>query len=136
MNEGKGELSSEALKLLKTKFSGVSYMEYLQKSELREAVQTRFICSSRVVCFDVSPRKDYMVCECDDGTIQLWSLDSGNLTWKRFGGQTKRDVFRSVCEPCPHLNHPDTIVSLYRSVVFHPTKDVILPGILSKCYTF
>ena len=136
LNDGKGELSSEALKLLKTKFSGVPYMEYLQKNDLDEAIQTRFICSSTVVCFDVSPRKDYMVCECSDGTIQLWSLDSGNLKWKRFVGQTKRDVFRRVLNPNPHLNHSDTIVSLYCSVVFHPTKDVILPGTLSKCYTF
>ena len=68
-SDGKGELSSEALKLLKTKFSGVYYMEYLQKNDLQRAVQTRFICSSPVVCFDVSPRKDYMVCECVDGTI-------------------------------------------------------------------
>ena len=136
LNDGKGELPSEALKLLKTKFSGVSYMEYLQKNYLEEAIQTRFICSSEVVCFDVSPRKDYMVCECLDGTIQLWSLDSGNLKWKRFVGQRKADVFHLVLEPCPHLNNPDPILSLYRSVVFHPTKDVILPGILSKCYGF
>ena len=136
LNDRKGELSSKALKLLKTKFSDVSYMEYLQKNEFQEALQTRFICSSRVLCFDVSPRKDYMVCECADGTIQLWSLESGNLKWKRFVRLPKRDVFRRVFDPCPHLNQPDGIPSRYRSVVFHPSKDVILPGILSKCYTF
>ncbi|XP_015778905.1 PREDICTED: uncharacterized protein LOC107356798 [Acropora digitifera] len=136
LNEGKGELSSEARKLLRTKFSDVSYMEYLQKNELREALQARFICASSVVCFDVSPRKDYMVCECVDGTIQLWSLDSGNLKWTRSVGQAKRGIFRRVFEPGPHLNDLDHIESLYRSVVFHPSKDVILPGILSKCYTF
>ena len=136
LNDGKGELSSQALKLLETKFSDVSYMVYLQRNELQEALQTRFICSSEVVCFDVSPRKDYMVCECLDGTIQLWSLDSGNLKWTRFVGLTKRDVFRRVFEPCPRLNHPNPIESPYRSVVFHPSKDVILPGILSKCYRF
>ena len=136
LSDRKGELSSKALKLLKTKFSDVSYMEYLQKNEFQEALQTRFICSARVVCFDVSPRKDYMVCECVDGSIQLWSLGSGNLKWTRFGGMPKRDVLRSVFEPGPHLNDLDHIESLYRSVVFHPSKDVILPGILSKCYTF
>ena len=26
-------------------------------------------------------------------------------------------------------------MSRYRSVVFHPNRDVILPGILSKCFT-
>ena len=134
LNEGKGELSSKALKLLKTKFSDVSYMEYLKK-EPQEALQTRFICSSPVVCFDVSPRKDYMVCECADGSIQLWSLDSGNLKWTRFVELPKSNVFRSVFDPCPHLNPLGPPELLYRSVVFHPTKDVILPGILSKCYT-
>ncbi|XP_015765380.1 PREDICTED: uncharacterized protein LOC107344244 [Acropora digitifera] len=136
LNEGKGELSCKALQLLKTKFSDVSYMEYLHKNELREALQTQFICSSTVVCFDVSPRKDYMVCECDDGSIQLWSLDSGNLKWKRFVGLTERKALREVFNPCPHLNQPNPVESLYRSVVFHPSKDVILPGILSNCYTF
>ncbi|XP_044182603.1 uncharacterized protein LOC122963262 [Acropora millepora] len=136
LNEGKGELSSKALQLLKSKFSDVCYMEYLQKNEFQEALQTRFICSSEVVCFDVSPRKDYMVCECVDGSIQLWSLDSGNLKWKRFWGVPKRDISRSVFVPCPHLNQSNPIQSLYRSVVFHPSKELILPGILSKSYTF
>ncbi|XP_015778906.1 PREDICTED: uncharacterized protein LOC107356800 [Acropora digitifera] len=136
LNDGKGEFPSEALKLLKTKFSGVSYMKYLQKNDLQGAVQTRFICSAPVVCFDVSPRKDYMVCECMDGSIQLWSLDSGNLKWTRSVGQTEKFVLRKVSEARPHLNHPNPIVSLYRSVVFHPSKDVILPGSLSKCFTF
>ncbi|XP_015750690.1 PREDICTED: uncharacterized protein LOC107330630 [Acropora digitifera] len=136
LNEGKGELSSKALQLLKTKFSDVSYMKFLQKSDLRGAHQTEFLCSSSVVCFDVSPRQDYMVCECLDGSIQLWSLDSGNLKWKRFAGLRKSFVFRKVVDPCPHLNQPNPIESLYRSVVFHPSKNVILPGILSKCFTF
>ena len=136
LNDGKGELPSEALKLLKTKFSDVSYMEYLQRNEPQEAVQTRFICSSRVACFDVSPRKDYMVCECVDGSIQLWSLDSGNLKWTRFVELPKGDICRRVFDPCPHLNQLKSISSLYRSVVFHPSKDVILTGILRKCYTF
>ena len=38
--------------------------------------------------------------------------------------------------PGPHFNQPNIIYSLYRSVVFHPSKDVVLPGILSKCFTF
>ena len=136
LNDGKGELPSEAEKLLKTKFSDVSYMEYLQKNERQEALQTRFICSSPVLCFDVSPRKDYMVCECLDGSVQLWSLDSGNLKWKRFVGLPKRSIFRKMFVPGPYFNQPNIICSLYRSVVFHPSKDVVLPGILSKCYTF
>ena len=136
LNDGKGELPSEALKLLKTKFSHLSYMEYLQMNERQEALQSRFPCSSKVVCFDVSPRKDFMVCECDDGAIQLWSLDSGNLKWTHFVELPKGYLIRTVFDPCPQLNQPNLIDSFYRSVVFHPSKDVILPGILSKCYTF
>ena len=136
LSEGKGELPSKALQLLKTKFSDVSYMEYLHKDEFREALQTRFICLSFVVCFDVSPRKDYMVCECGDGSIQLWSLDSGNLKWKRFVGLRKWYLFRYVYVPRPYFTHINPIQSVYRCVVFHPSKDVILAGILSKCYTF
>ena len=131
-NEGKGELSSKALQLLKT---DVSYMDYLMK-EPQEAFQTRFICSSPVVCFDVWPRKDYMVCECADGSIQLWSLVSGNQKWTRFVRLKKWPVLRTVFVRRRHLNQPNPIYSLYRSVVFHPSKNVILPGNLSKCYTF
>ena len=83
LNEGVHELSSEASNLLDTKYSGIPYMEYLNKGDLRGAVQTRFYCSSEVACFDVSPQSDYMVCECRDGTIQLWSLNTGKLMWKR-----------------------------------------------------
>ena len=65
------------------------------------------------------------------------SLDSGNLKWTRLAELTKEHVIRWVFEPSPHLNDSDLVVeSRYRSVVFHPSKNVILPGNLSKCYTF
>ncbi|KAL9966356.1 hypothetical protein ACROYT_G024411, partial [Oculina patagonica] len=74
LNEGGPELSSEALKLLETRYSEIPYMEFVHKNDLEVLVQSKFPCSAEVVCFDVSPQLDYMVCECLDDTIQLWSL--------------------------------------------------------------
>ena len=139
LNEGVHELSPEASNLLDTKYSGIPYMEYLNKGDLRGAVQTRFYCSSEVACFDVSPQSDYMVCECRDGTIQLWSLDTGKLMWKRpvikkkhYSGlnayrvpYSYQSLFSFDCK-CAR--------SFFRSVIFHPSKDFILPGILSQAY--
>ena len=135
LNEGGPELSSEASKLLEDKYSNLSYLEYLDKDGLRGAVQSTFDCSSQVASFDVSPHSDYMVCECRDGTIQLWSLHTGQQKWNR-------PVFKLKQCSLPHiaLRGFDPIskfsLSYFRSVVFHPTEDVILPGVLSHAYSF
>jgi len=149
LNEGGPELSSEASNLLETKYPDVPYMEYLNKSDLHGAVQTEFYCSSKVACFDVSPKSDYMVCECCDGTIQLWSIQTGRLMWKRPVIEMKLysphgDAFRTS-DPCAFFPgfyslSPSQLcnvtLSYFRSVVFHPTEDVILPGVLSHAYAF
>ena len=83
LNEGGPELSSEALTLLETRYSEIPYMEFLHKKDQEVLVQTKFQCSSEVLCFDVSPQLDYMVCECQEDTIQLWSLHTGKQLWKR-----------------------------------------------------
>ena len=145
LNEGGDELSSQALKLLEAKFSNLPYMEYLHKNEIQGVVQTRFDCSSQVACFDVSPQSEFMVCECRDGTIQLWSILTGKQIWKRSVIKPKHyknhdfGPFRmSVVSPLPYgsLRQPQFVASYFRSVVFHPTEDVILPGVLSHAYTF
>ena len=145
LNEGGDKLSSQALKLLEAKFSHVPYMEYLHKNEIQEVVQTRFDCSSQVACFDVSPLSDFMVCECRDGTIQLWSILTGKQIWKRSAIKAKYyknhgiGPFRmSVVNPFPHgsLRQPQFVASYFRSVVFHPTENVILPAVLSHAYAF
>ena len=141
LNEGGPELSSQALNLLETKYSEMAYMEYLHKKDLQGRVQAIFECSATVACFDVSPRLDYMVCECTDNTIQLWSLHTGKQLWKRDVKVTKEYYFFGNQSPryrAPknffNFDHPP--LSLYRSVVFHPTEDLVLPGILSHAYTF
>ena len=149
LNEGGPELSYDASNLLKSKYSHISHMEYLDKNNLEGIVQTKFHCSSEVACFDVSPSSDYMVCECRDGTIQLWSLQTGKLVWKRPVIKVKRysrffQAFRTAAPASfsPHvlslpLSELSTFaLSCFRSVVFHPTRRLVLPGVLSETYSF
>ena len=63
LNLGGPELSSEASQLLESKYPEIPCMEYMEKNRMQESVQARFYCSSQVACFDISPQKDYMVCE-------------------------------------------------------------------------
>ena len=102
-----------------------------------------------MACFEVSPSSDYMVCECRDGTIQLWSLQTGKLVWKRPVIKMKRysrffQAFRTAAPASfsPHfLSLPLSEVftfalSCFRSVVFHPTRRLVLPEVLSETYSF
>ena len=135
LNEGGSDMRSEASSLLKKKYSNISYMEYLDKNHLQGSVQTTFDCSSKVACFDVSPQSDYMVCECRDGTVQLWSLHTGNLLWERPVINKKLYSFEeSAFKTCQ--GRFGLLLSCFSSVIFHPFKDVILPGVLSHAYTF
>ena len=149
LNEGGPELCYEASNLLKSKYSHISHMEYLDKNNLEGTVQTKFHYSSEVACFDVSPSSDYMVCECRDGTIQLWSLQTGKLVWKRPVIKMKLysrffQAFRTAAPASfsPHflslpLSEVSTFaLSCFRSVVFHPTRRLVLPGVLSETYSF
>ena len=141
LNEGGDELSSEALTLLETRYAEIPYMEFLHKKDQEVLVQTKFQCSAEVVCFDVSPQLDCMVCECVDGTIQLWSLHTGKQLWKRHAKVSKEYYRAVVCglafpEYLPYKMAPSSDVLLfYRSVVFHPTERLVLPGILSHAYS-
>ena len=133
LNQGCPELSSRATTILANELPNVPYMKYLEKEEQNEAFEARFYCSDTVACFDVSPEKDYMVCECRDGTVHLWSLETGNLVWIRFSlmmrefhhGKAVGDAYRQI-ENC---------LSFYRSVVFHPNGRNVLPGTLRNVYT-
>ena len=135
LNEGGSDMRSEASSLLKKKYSNISYMEYLDKNHLQGSVQTTFYFSSEVACFDVSPQSDYMVCECLDGTVQLWSLHTGNLIWKRPVINKKLYSFEKSAFKTSRGRF-GLLLSYFSSVIFHPFKDVILPGVLSHAYTF
>ena len=152
-NEGGPELSSQALNLLETRYSEMAYVEYLHKENVQTAIQAKFRCLGAVACFDVSPQLDYMVCECIDNTIQLWSLHTGKQLWKR-DVKVAKDYNNGFVEGCslyePYratksfyygnyyslVDASFPLKSLYRSVVFHPTQDCVLPGILSHSYSF
>ena len=134
LNQGGKVLTIEALNLLRNKYRDIPYMEVVHKETKQRGVVAQFECSSNVLCLDVSPQLDYMVCECDDGMLQLWSLQTGKLVWTRpviVEKSFKKSRLFIVCRNLPSV---DTL-SFFRSVVFHPTKECILPGILSQAYT-
>ena len=158
LNEGSSKLSSDSRQLLETKYTDRPYMEFLRKNDSQGDVQAMFYCFSRVVCFDVSRSLEFMVCECCDGSIQLWSLASGNLKWKRYVKPKHYDssfrVLRMMniddaCQPADFgrssgfrsfhskvYDPREDVIGFYRSVVFHPSKDVILAGELSHSFSF
>ena len=135
LNQGGKVLSVAASNLLQNKYPEIPYMEVVHKEMQRTGVVAKFECSSAVLCLDVSPQLDYMVCECSDGMLQLWSLQTGRLVWTRpvvvEKSFKKMAGFPNVCRNLPSVD----ALSLFRSVVFHPTKECILPGILSQAYT-
>ena len=134
VNEGGNVFAGEATKVLQS--HEIPYMEFLHKEAVKKGskkTQAEFLCNSVVVCFDISPTQEFMVCECCDGTIYLWSLKTGEQRWVRRTEvkkcYSKLDLhFRAV----PNSN----VYSCYRSVVFHPTEPIVLPGILSHAYSF
>ena len=134
VNEAGNVLSSVASNLLQNKYPEIPYMEFVHKQIQQGAFLARFHCSSAVVCFDVSPQLDYMVCECYDGKIQLWTLHTGKLVWTRPVMVQKLNLHGAIASRVPPS--PPGVVSFYRSVVFHPTEEVVLPGVLSHAYTF
>ena len=133
LNQGGKVLTVEASNLLRKKYPEIPYMEVVHKETPQGGVVARFECSSVVVCLDVSPRLDYMVCECIDGVLQLWSLHTGRLVWTR-PAIVKQCYNRELFLPLRKLRSAE-FVSLFRSVVFHPTRECVLPGILCQAYT-
>ena len=132
VNEGGDAFAGEAMELLQTKYHEIPYMEYVYKGAEEKKVETQalFRCTSQFVCFDISPQQEFMVCECMDGTIHPWSLQIGKLMWKQPVFVQKNydhGAFRVV----PN----SSVLSCYRSVVFHPARPIVLPGILSHAYS-
>ena len=132
LNEGGPVLSAMSSNILQHKYREIPYLEFVNKQMQQGAVLARFHCSSFVRCFDVSRQLDFIVCKCDDRRIQLWSLHTGERLWTRPVKVTIQ--FPHPCEA--YRISKSSIKSFYRSVVFHPTEEVILPGVLSHCYDF
>ena len=142
LNEGGPELALEALDMLENKYCDIPYMESLNKEAPEGDTSVELHCSDTVACFDVSPQLDYMVCECHDGSIQLWSLQTNKLEWVR--PVVYRKDYYGVPFGCAYkipspsrdnnVNSTSRPLSCYRSVVFHPNGSYILPGSLSCVY--
>ena len=72
VNEGGDVFAGQATKVLQNR--EIPYMEFLDKEAVKKEskkTQAEFLCDSVVVCFDISPTQEFMVCECWDGTIYL-----------------------------------------------------------------
>lgn len=143
LNEGGPELSNEASNVLETRYFEIPYMECLDEEASQGDTSVELHCSDTVACFDVSSQLDYMVCECHDGTIQLWSLRTSKLEWVRpvmFRKDYVGVPFGSAYK-MPPASQTDNLdlslrpLSCYRSVAFHPNCDLVLPGNLSRVYT-
>ena len=133
VNEGGKVLSVEAANLLQGKYHEIPYMENVHKEMQLDCVVARFECSSHVVCLDVSPQLDHMVCECEDRMLQLWSLHTGKLVWTR-PVVVEKSFKEGTLDRCARNLPSEDGLSLFRSVVFHPTKECVLPGTLSQAY--
>ena len=134
VNEGGDIFTGEATKVLQSR--EIPYMEYLHKESVKKEskkTQAEFPCKSAVACFDISPKQKFMVCECTDGMIYLWSLETGEQRWVR-PVEVKNYYFGRYL-PFRVVQN-SSVFSCYRSVVFHPTKPIVLPGILSHAYSF
>ena len=134
VNEGGDFFAGEATKVLQSR--EIPYMEYLHKEALKKVwkkTQAEFPCNAAVACFDISPKEEFMVCECTDGMIYLWSLKTGEQRWVRRVEVKK--FYREHFAPFRALPNSN-VYSCYRSVVFHPTEPIVLPGILSHAYSF
>ena len=135
MKEGGKDCAKKAKELLHAQYHDIPFMKFVDKRAAKKQIseiQAVFRCTSQVACFDISPQQEFMVCECRNGTIQLWSLQTGKLMWKRPVTVEKRYVedhgaFRML----PY----SFVLSCYRSVVFHPSEPIVLPGILSHAYS-
>ena len=134
VNEGGDVFAGQATKVLQSR--EIPYMEFLHKEAVKKEskkTQAEFLCNSVVVCFDISPTQEFMVCECWDGMIYLWSLKTGEQRWVR-PAEVKK-CYSELLLPFKAVPNSN-VISCYRSVVFHPTEPIVLPGILSHTYSF
>ena len=134
INEGIPELSSSAAVILESSMPQIAYMKYLDTEEQKGADQARFECSDKIVCFDVSPEMDFIVCECRDGNIHLWSLQTGNKIWVR-PTLTKKEFYSGYPDNTAYRRVGNNSLSYYRSVTFHPNGKSVLAGTLQFLYT-
>ena len=122
------ELSSKASSLLQTSYKDIVYFEFHVKDRKNDALEFRCLLSGKISGIDVSPRYDFVVCCYKEGGIELFSLTTGRSEWKL-------PSFKVELPALPHLSsyigftHP---CLLRHCIVFHPHKNLILPGTLDN----
>ena len=134
INEEIPELSSSAAVILESLTPKKAYMKYLDREEQKGAEKARFYCLDKIVCFDVSPDMKYLVCECRDETIYLWSLRTGNKKWVQPTLTTKKVFYSGYPDNSAYRDGGHSL-SYYRSVTFHPNGKFVLPGTLRYGYS-
>ena len=134
INEGTPELSSTAAGTVESLTPKMPCMKYLDNDNQKGAVQARFECSDKIACFDVSPEMDYMVCECRDETIHLFSLKYGTKVWVQ-PSSTQRKYWPRELSGNGAYRQIGHSLSFYHSVIFHPNGKSVLPGTLRYVYT-
>ena len=110
-------------------------MKYLDNEKQKGAVQGRFYCSDKIACFDISPKLDYMVCECRDETIHLFSLLTGTKVWVRPSLTNRTYSSKKAYAGSGAYRQTGHFLSFYHSVTFHPNGKSIIPGTLKYVYT-
>ena len=135
INEGTPELSSTATRIIESSTPKIPCMKNLDNDKQNEkAVQGRFYCSDKIACFDISPERDYLVCESQDETIHLFSLQTGTKVWV-LPSPTKRKYGSRELSGSGAYRQIGHSLSFYRSVIFHPNGKSVLPGTLRCVYT-
>ena len=138
INEGTPELSSAAARIIESSTPKIPCMKNLDNDKQNEkAVQGRFYCSDKIACFDVSPERDYLVCECQDETIHLFSLQTGTKVWVRPSliKTVKREYRSRELYGSGAYRRIEHSLSFFHSVIFHPNGKSVLPGTLRYVYT-
>ncbi|CAH3180672.1 unnamed protein product [Porites lobata] len=138
INEGTPELSSAAARIIESSTPKIPCMKNLDNDKQNEkAVQGRFYCSDKIAYFDVSPEQDYLVCECQDETIHLFSLHTGTKVWVRPSPikTVKREYGSRELHGSGAYRRIKHSLSFFHSVIFHPNGKSVLPGTLRYVYT-
>ena len=120
LNEGGDELSSEASKLLETRYKNIFYLELVKKDRTNHALKACCHLSGTISGIDISPQHDYVVCSYEEGGIELFSLTTGKAEWKKQDFTVTLDDSHDAKCMLPHC------------IVFHPHENTILPGRLDK----
>ena len=124
VNEAGEPLSSKASKLLATRYKDIVYLKVKRDDGQKHAIEISCNLSSLIIGIDVSPKRDLVVCAYEEGEVELFSLESGLSEWK---------IEESTLELDSYLGHH--LMMIPHCIVFHPRKNLILPGRLDEVLT-